>query len=674
MFSCSSYSSPGSSGSSLTVQFKLTKIWEKIQCSNPLLACLVDVKPVSDIPTDIIRQIKLEGEHIMEQLGTVIDLRLIQMGKQFYIQLFAIDAQIWAEIRSTKDNKETVGITTDTKKDHDIITETEEATPIDGSIQDSDDSVALDRSVFKEIEWPSMIYSSVKIAFENFSSTPRYSKEACRVHSPSSVIESTLSFTRGEVLCVKVYRKRVHGVFLTSFYHFGVYVGKMTTKDGEELEDAVIHLTKTKTNGSIDIGAVLLEGNDKDTCFVMKRTKSGSVPLLFKVIYGKRTQTEMDNIADRALNFYNNSDHYLKEYSLFSNNCEHFANMCVLGKPYCEQHVRAVLTTLPSFFKAVPATSQVLRYILIATAQIVDSINSLSTVMSYIGEFLALIMLIIEYVFGTIWDIYLLKKSGRLTCENVRYIMKRRALGMAPEALAAVGFVLVALLCTFSGPVGVIIGLSGTVIMILLRYIARPRIERWIEQREAVRLEDFLRWYPREVARLSMNTLKEDDEHEEIVNNFESRKLCGEAIRELVNQERKNPVGNHLANVLEFLDSNQLKQFKQNLKGIFGHFDISEQLKSSINLQYNEQTIAIEIPDMSIFTVRQLLEVARLNWQTDFKKGHWQVNTVNPDDNLEKVIASHIVPSSTVKEIETIPDSPTIVKLVYKNPSGCTLS
>jgi hypothetical protein len=405
----------------------------------------------------------------------------------------------------------------------------------------------------------------------------------------------------------------------------------------------------------------------------MKKTKSGHLPLLFKVVYEKRTQKEKDETADRALDFYNNSDFYLKKYSLFSNNCEHFVNMCAFGKPYCEQRFRFMLTTLPNFFKGSLAVSRFIRYLLIVIAEVAGASIKTPNILSYLGEGLALLMVMIEYAFRIFWDIYLLKKSGRLTARNVLYLMKRHTLSMAPELLVGIGFLLLAVLCTVSGPIGAIIGLSGTIIMILLRLIVRPRIERWIERREAARLEDFLQWHPHEVARLAMDTSEENDTHEEILANFESKNLSGKVVSELINRERENPSENHLANTLQFLDPNRLKLFKENLKGILGHFDISEQLKSSIKLMYNERSLSIEISDMSTITVRQLLNVARLNWQINFEMGHWQVSRVNPEDESKSVVASYINRNSLAKKIDTLTDSPTIIELSYEESSWCTL-
>lgn len=636
-------------------------MWKVIQHSNPLLACLVDVETVCDTAMTIIKQIGLGGENIMKELGKPINLRLIQEKNKFYFHLFATDAQIWAEMDSAKDNEKATDITTDA----------EDATLADELIEDSDHSVALERSILQSVKWPNTIYSVIKAALENFSSTPRYSKEACTIHSPSSVIESTLTISRGEVLCIKIYRPRAFGIplTLTSFYHFGVYVGKMTTKDGTELEHGVIELTKIKETGSAFINAIPLEGDEKGPCFVMKKTKSGHLPLLFKVVYEKRTQKEKDETADRALDFYNNSEHYLKKYSLFSYNCEHFVNMCAFGSLHCEQHIRFILTTIPNYSKS---GFGILRYLLMAIGKVAEVVRKLPKIGSYFGESVALALLMSEYTVRIFWDIYLLKKSGRLTLNNVLYIIKRYTLSMGPELLTGIGFLLVAILCAATGPIGVIIGFSGVIILIALRLTVRPRIERWIERREAARLEDFLQWHPNEVARLAMDPSEENDAHKESLSNFESKNLSGKAISELINRERENPSENHLANTLQFLDPNRLKLFKQNLKGILGHFDISEQLRSSIKLMYNERSLSIEIPDMCTTTVRQLLDVARLNWQINFEKGDWQVSRVNPEDGSKSVIASYINPDSSATNINTIPDSPTIIELSYE-PSGCTL-
>jgi hypothetical protein len=209
--------------------------------------------------------------------------------------------------------------------------------------------------------------------------------------------------------------------------------------------------------------------------------------------------------------------------------------------------------------------------------------------------------------------------------------------------------------------------------MLILRFTTRSRIQRWIEGREVARQEDFLQWHPREVARLAMEISEEDNAHEDLVTIFESRKLTGQAITDLINKERNNSSENHLATALQFLDSARLVKFKKNLEGILGHFDISELLKSSIELSYGERSLKIDTYDSPIITTSQLLNMTRLNWNINFSKGQWQLSTIKPEDGKKSVLASYAMGNSIKREIFWIPGSTTKMELSYVEPSTCQL-
>ncbi|CAF3272699.1 unnamed protein product [Rotaria socialis] len=667
MFCSSSSSEASRSGSSLTLQSKLKRIWQRIRYSNFLLASLIDIDDgIKGINgrTFIADEIQVETENIMKELGAPIKLQLLRVTHKFYIHLFSENANIWSRLRSNDDDEEAVNIT---------IEPEEEEVLLNTSTLDSDKSDTFEQSTLKPKNWPGTVYSTVRAALENFCIAPRYSKEVCALYSPLSTIDRTLSISDGEVLCIKKYRSAALGC-VTSFYHFGVYVGKMTTKDGRNLSDAVIELVKDHTTQDISINAVPLVGTEKGACFVLEKTENGRPSLLFKAKYRGRTQEQKNETAVRALGIYENSREYQKKYSTVKNNCEHFVNICAFGTAYCQQSVQMIITTTSNISKGFSALPLPVRYVLMAVAELSEISCKLSQILSTgFGESVALAMLIAECSVTIFWDIYLLKHTNRLTRANIVHVLKLRFLPMAPELLVAVGFLLFGILCTVSGPVGIAIGISGVILLLIMRFTTRPRIQRWLEQREVARQEDFLQWQPHEVARLAREVSEEDEPHDDLIINFERRKLSGQAIADIINQGRNNSAENHLENALNFLDSTRLDKFKRNLKVIFGHFDVSEQLKSTIELSYGEHLLNIDTYDSPTMTTRQILDMARLNWNTNFVKGHWQLSMINPEDGKKSVVASYAMEKSIMRKITAIPDSTTKIELSYVRSDECQI-
>ncbi|CAF3366118.1 unnamed protein product [Rotaria socialis] len=667
MFCSSSSSEASRSGSSLTLQSKLKRIWQRIRYSNFLLASLIDIDDgIKGINgrTFIVDEIQVETENIMKELGAPIKLQLLRVTHKFYIHLFSENADIWSRMCSYDDDEEAANTTTGPEEEEVLLN-----TPT----LDLDKSDTFEQSTLKPKNWPGTVYSTVRAALENFCIAPRYSKEVCALYSPLSTIDRTLSISDGEVLCIKKYRSAALGC-VTSFYHFGVYVGKMTTKDGRNLSDAVIELVKDHETQNISINAVPLVGTKKGACFVLEKTENGRPSLLFKVKYRGRTQEQQNETALRALGIYENSHEYLKKYSIFTNNCEHFINICAFGTPHCQQRVQMVMTTISNISKACSSLSRPLRYVLIALAELTENSFKLSQILSTaLGEGLALAMLVAECSFTIFWDIYLLKHTNRLTRINILHVLKLCLLPMIPELIVAVGFLLFGILCAVSGPVGLAIGISGVILLLIMRFTTRPRIQRWLEQREVARQEDFLRWHPHEVARLAREISEDDEPHDDLIINFERRKLSGQAIADIINQERNNSAENHLENALQFLDSIRLDRFKRNLKFILGHFDVSEQLKSSIELSYGEYLLNIDTYDSPTMTIRQILDMARLNWNTNFVKGHWQLSMINPEDGKKSVVASYAMEKSIMRKITAIPDSTTKIELSYVRSDECQI-
>ncbi|CAF1377123.1 unnamed protein product [Adineta steineri] len=245
---------------------------------------------------------------------------------------------------------------------------------------------------------------------------------------------------------------------------------------------------------------------------------------------------------------------------------------------------------------------------------------------------------------------------------------------MAPELVVAFSFLLVSILVTVSGPIGIGIGIAGLIIVFVLRYTARPRIERWIEQREFARYENFLKWHPSEVARLTMTFPEENEIDQNLLYKFELKKLSGKAIKKILEQERQNTGQKLLETKLYFLNEEQLKTFRQNLNVIFGHFDISKEIEGNISITYEGHRLSVPSSDENPVTVHQLLSKARLNWQIDFKKGEWLLSTMEAENLEKKLIAAFDIPDSINQIIQTMPKSSTELELSYIESSRCTLS
>ncbi|CAF1030844.1 unnamed protein product [Adineta steineri] len=543
------------------------------------------------------------------------------------------------------------------------------------TLKNEDELVGLNKNSFRSEKWAYTVFSAIESAFKSFWYIPRYSKEACVLHPRSPALKSSLDIARGDVLCAKRYVGKMKSVALASYYHFGVYVGSIKTSNGRELHDAVIHLQKDSENRNIFINATSLVSKEKGEGFIYENPDSKHPPLLFKVIYKDRTQAQQNETAERAEEIYRNVDpnvdRYADKYSLVSNNCEHFVNICAFGTPHCEQHARFMMTTIPGFFKASPVIAKFVRYIMPIVAQISEGIVPiLHYHLSYIGESIALGMLLLECVVRIFWDIYLLQQSGCLTRDKFMDIMKKRLIPIAPELLSAIAFLLVSVICASTSFIGIGIGIVGLIIVLVLRFTTRPRLERWIQERELARREDFFQWYPSEVARLVMKTA-EDELNEGISAKFQSEKLSGKAITEMIQKQRQGVGDVSFETKFQFLSPEKLSIFKQNLDNIFGHLSL-EDLKSSVTVIYEGKSLTIKPSLGNPITVGHVLDMGRLNWGIDFLKGKWQLATTNADDGNKTVIASWIR-NSIDETIDIMPDTSIKLDLSYAESDGCAL-
>jgi hypothetical protein len=623
-----------------------------------LLAGLVDIEKISVANGQFLKKNILETEDIMKVFGVPIHFSLFRKESMHYYHLSAGDANVWAEMRSPKNDPEVF----------DVFNEIQEKDSEEITLNDEDELAGLHRNNFQSEKWPYTIFEAIELALKYFWSKPRYSKETCVLHPRSSAYKSSLDIASGDVLCAKRYMEHVKGVALWSYYHFGVYVGTITTNDGRELHDAVIHLQQNGENGVIFIDVIPLVSNKKGEGFVCENTDSKHPPLLFKVIYKDRTQLQRNETAERAKMIYCNQDYYAEKYNILSNNCEHFVNICAFGKPYCEQHARFMMTMIPGFLKICPGIAKVAQWIMPILAEISESIlRILPCPLTYIGESVALVMLLFECVVLILWDIYLLQQSGCLTRSKVMYILKKRLISIAPELLAAIGFLLLSVLCVFAGPVGIV----GVIIILVLRFTTRPRIERWIEERELARREDFCQWYPIEVARLVMKTAEDEEPDKQLLAEFESRELSGEAITNMIQKQRQDDDDVLFETAFEFLSPEKLNIFKQNLDNIFGHLSLKD-VKSSITVVYKGKSLTVKPSVINLITVRQLLDMARLTWGIDFAKGKWQLMSVDAEDGNKTVIASSI--DNSIEEIiDTVPDTSIKLELSYAESDDCKL-
>ncbi|CAF1659529.1 unnamed protein product [Rotaria magnacalcarata] len=652
------------SASSTTMQQKLRLIWKQIRSSNLLLAGLIDAENISTASLTCLQSRIIQTEEILKLLGRSINLSLFEKESTHYYHLSAGDANMWVNVPSKNDPQVFVA-----NNDNKEIGEEQ------AIINDDDELTALIKNISCPQKLPYIVFSTIEQAFQYFSSKPRYSKEACVLDPCLPVFKSSLGIGRGDIVCVKRHKYEGKLVSLGAYYHFGVYVGKITTNESSNtpttLENAVIDLTQNE-KGKIIIRASPLVSDKEGEGFLYHKKDSNKPPLFFKAVYKDRTHEQKEMTARRAEEIYRYPDNNVEKYSLLSNNCEHFANACAFGTPYCEQHARFMLTTIPGSCKALSTFIKIARWPLITATESSESIPKwIGIHISYIGEAAALGMLLIECAMRISWDIYLLKKSGGSTSSKIKSILKKRLLSMAPELLAALGFLLVGILCTVTGPIGAIIGIGGFIVLLLLRFIARPRIERWIEEREEARREDFLRWYPSEVARLVMKTADDDDPDEHIMAEFERQNLSGHVVTNMIQEEREGNSAVSFENTFQFLGSEKFKIFMNNLNNIFGHLTM-EKIKYAVTVTYQGQSFMLKRSFLTPITAHQVLEMARLNWKIDYAKGDWQLISVGPEDGNRNLVASSVI-DNIEKTLDLDADSSITLELSYTEPKRCTL-
>ena len=648
----------------MTTEQNLRSIWKRIRSSNLLLAGLIDVETMSSDGAKLLQKTILKTEEIVKRLGKSINLSLFEKESSYYYLLSADDANVWAKMSSKNDQQIFVA-----------NNDAEETNEGQATINDDDETAQLIKDASIPQKMPYLLFSSIELAFQYFFTTPRYYKEASVLDPILTGLKSSLDIGRGDILCVKRHTYETKLASFAAYYHFGVYVGNMTINDSLNnpvtLENAVIDLNRTDDKKVI-IRAIPLASDEKDKGFLLHKKDSKNPPLFFKAVYEGRTHEQKELTAERAEEFYRNQDRWFAKYSVLSNNCEHFVNECAFGTMYCAQHTRFVLTTIAGFCKTLSALVKILRWALIAAAEASERFpKSIITHSSYIGESVALGMLVIECVGRILWDIHLLKKSPGSKGSKIKYILKKRLLSMAPEFLAAIGFLLVGVLCTVSGPLGVIIGVGGCVVLLLLRFIARPRIERWIEEREVARRENFLRSYPSEVARLVMKTASDDDVEQFILDEFDRQNLSGDVIAKLMREKHGEDSALSFEDKFRFLGAEKLEIFTNNLNNIFGHLAI-ENIKSSVTVTYEEQSFTVKRSVTVPITAHQLLEMAKLNWDIDFAKGQWQLSLAGPETGERSIVASSAT-SDLAKPLDLDPDSVVKLELSYIKPDRCTL-
>lgn len=630
-------------------------IWKKIRHAHPLLMKLVDGN-APDCHQHIVHTVVIDAEEIMKLLGKLLKVELVEAKQLFYIRLFTDDRDIWSELSSNADVQDAIDGTIDDQE-------------TDGSeelVKNSDTEADYGKDICRNVDWPRLAYSIIVEALKNFKNKPRSSKEACLFFSPSSINESALTISRGEILCIKRYRPYLKGSFFNSYYHFGVYVGNIVTKEGKHLKEAVIELNQN-SNKNIEIRAIpMVMDTNGSECFLSQEPEIKHPLLLFKVIYKGRTQIDKDATADRAQQIYMQPGEYLEKYSLLSNNCEHFTNICAFGFPQCEQHATFLMTTLPNFMKLLsPVLREGFTRLLTLMGEIAE--NMLKNIPHFVGEAAALAILMIELAVRIIWDIYLLKESGELTWKKCLRVLKIRLFPMGPELIVATCALLISI---FLGPLGILWGIGYMFVLLMLRFFARPRIQRWIEEKEEESLHNFRQWPPHAVAKLAVAT-SEDDDFATLVAEFESKKLCGETILGLIYEQQKNGSTHQLENILNFLGPDRLKRFKENVKVILGSCDYFERVSNSIELSYEKSSLLIDLSDGSNFTVSQLLETARFHWGINFSKVKWSLKTKGPTGEMNRVIASWNIPNSNKRLIYVLPDDVMKIELLYEQHGNC---
>ena len=639
----------------MTKQQKLKRFWETIKYSHPLLAGLIDIG--DDTPTDMKRldKTELNTETIMKKLGTVINFELNKKGETYYFHLFITGASIWTKMCSSENDPNAFDPAT--KPDETNLGET--------TTTNGDDFTKLSRNTFPREKWANQLFSIIASAFKFFQPTPCYSKETCVLPSRSSAFEYNGGIKRGDILCVRRYVNIIKPIdcISYSYYHYGVYVGRLETTDDGEYNDAVIHLEQDSV-----IRVSHLSSDGKNKRFVHENRESKYPPLLFKLVYENQTQEQLEKTAKTAENIYRDPSPYKGKFSLLWNNCEHFVNICAFGTPYCEQLVKFTMNTIFVVFKTIVKGSRCIIPIAFeGTEVIARNLHSL-------GESANLVILVVECAVQIFWDLFSLSKSKPLTHADVVYTLKKRLAPIAPELLSAIIFLVISICFGCPGIfLSITFGVANIIISLALRFIARPRIQRYIEDRELARREDFSQWKPREVAKLVMKTTEEDKHNAYLLHKFESGKLSGEAVTRMVEKRRQESSDEPFKTAFDFLSPEEFKVFEEKLAKILGHLSLKD-FQNSIVVEYEGKSFAVPLDVLkSSTTAGELLNIARCNWGIDFAKKKWQLESVGTKDGIPTIHASWALCDGLKKEIYADFDGNLKLKLSYDKSDGCTL-
>jgi len=553
---------------------KLSLLWTELKQGHLLLNPLEDAQPSStEANLPVTQESSHDHECIIQKVGSPVTLRLRKSETTIWFELASKTASVWSR---------TVPIVAEQ-----VVT----ACPPN---------------------WGTILFNAIEDALASLEIRISVQHRELAPLSPLKNIRH--SFEEGDVLCIKIYKRKALG-FVKPYLHYGIYT-----------DSGVIHLQKNKETKEITIRkdplvAYYDEEMDekvekKVEAFVHQKSDAPPV-LLFKAVFEQGTAKLKSKCAERAKKIYSNQQkHYFKKYDISSNNCEHFAMVCALGRGYCTQRSWLILTTANVLLRSCPP---VIRTILQTIGELAENcLKAGSSTIAIIGESCALGITLIEFAFLICWDWWKLYQTGRLTIHTFLHQVKIRTASLTPELIVALIALLISIALAPTGLPGILAGLASIVLLLGLRFLARPRIQRMIEQQEAARKLDFLQWRPAEVATFCVTD--EDSDRKQIIQKFVEADLSGEAISDLISQERSGSSSRSLNGVLETLQLGKEREtkLKERLTQLFGTFDINQLWK--IQLMYGEQ--ALTIVDASI-SINELLETARLSWKLDFLSQDW---------------------------------------------------
>ena len=168
-----------------------------------------------------------------------------------------------------------------------------------------------------------------------------------------------------------------------------------------------------------------------------------------------------------------------------------------------------------------------------------------------------------------------------------------------------------------------------------------------------------------------MKTTEEDKPNDRLFHEFESRKLSGKAVTDMVEKRRQEGNDELFKTAFNFLSPDEFKVCEEKLARILRHLSLKD-FQSSIFVEYEGKSFAVQLDVFEPITASQLLNIAKFNWGIDFAKKKWQLASVGTEDGTTIIYASW-ARDPLEHEIDNVSGSILKLKLSYAKSDGCTL-